>query len=333
MASKTDIWMPIFIGDFLADTSHLDAERTGAYFLLLLRYWRKGPLTNDLQDILLTAKLYRPDAPSIGQALLSEFFTLASDGLWHQKRADIEREKWQAKKIKAAEKASLAASARWNNATGNPPSNASGSAASNAKEMHELCPSPLPLPLPLPLDEEQLQKPSGKKPHRAKSPDPRHSLFRESLEKYWAKKNPAALAMPWGPADAKQLALMLAANPTMDLEVFRNLLRNRAKSEVTHGDPVRRWIGNITKFSQPLDRYDKPMNGVGGNHAAVPSGKTDGNMVICAELISEDQYRSRANENGGVQASEAKQDGRATLFLDSGAVGHESVSSGNGYSF
>ena len=71
----------------------------------------------------------------------------------------------------------------------------------------------------------------------------------------------------------------------------------------------------------------------GGFNAAVPTGKTDANMAICAELIAEDQYRSRANENGGVQASEAKQDGRATLFLDSGAVGHESVSGGNGYSF
>jgi hypothetical protein len=71
----------------------------------------------------------------------------------------------------------------------------------------------------------------------------------------------------------------------------------------------------------------------GGFNAAVPTGKTDANMAICAELIAEDQYRSRANENGGVQASEAKQDGRATLFLDSGAVGHEGVSGGNGYSF
>jgi hypothetical protein len=71
----------------------------------------------------------------------------------------------------------------------------------------------------------------------------------------------------------------------------------------------------------------------GGFNAAVPTGKTDANMAICAELIAEDQYRSRANENGGVQASEAKQNGRATLFLDSGAVGHESVSGGNGYTF
>ncbi len=57
MSSKTDIWMPIFIGDFLADTSHLDAERTGAYLILLFRYWRKGPLPNDLQEIMLTGKL------------------------------------------------------------------------------------------------------------------------------------------------------------------------------------------------------------------------------------------------------------------------------------
>ncbi len=176
----------------------------------------------------------------------------------------------------------------------------------------------------------EVQKPSGKKPHRAKSPDPRHSLFRESLEKYWAKKNPNKPAMPWGPADAKQLSLMLEASPSMNLEAFRDLLRNRGKSEVAHGDPVRRWIGNITKFSQPLDRYDKPMNGVGGNHASVPTGKTDSNMGLCEEIIAEDQYRGSLSEDGIVQTGEAEQDGPPTLFEHPRTTGHASLSGGDG---
>ena len=150
------------------------------------------------------------------------------------------------------------------------------------------------------------QKPSRKNPsHKAKAPDPRHSLFRESLEKYWIKKNPKGPAMPWGPAEAKQMALMLAANPTLNLEEFRNLLRNRAKSEAAHGDPVRRWIGNITKFSQPLDRYEKPMNGVGGkNHASVPLGKAESNMAVLEEVIAGRQRKRTFDEDGDLPTSE-----------------------------
>lgn len=32
-------WMPLYIGDFIADTAHLSAEETGAYILLIMHYW------------------------------------------------------------------------------------------------------------------------------------------------------------------------------------------------------------------------------------------------------------------------------------------------------
>ena len=101
MPSKVDIWMPLYIGDILADTSHLDAERFGCYMLWLMHYWRKGPLADDVLDLVAIGKLRRKDAPSIAQALLDEFFAKNGDGKWHQKRADLEISKWQDKSLRS----------------------------------------------------------------------------------------------------------------------------------------------------------------------------------------------------------------------------------------
>ncbi len=180
------------------------------------------------------------------------------------------------------------------------------------------------------IGEEQLQKPSGKKPsHKAKAPDPRHSPFRESLEKYWAKKNPSGPPMPWGPAEAKQMAMMLSANPAMTLEEFRELLRNRAKSDVAHGDPVRAWIGSITKFTQPLDRYGKPVQN-GGTNATVHAGKMEENMGVLAGSLGPRQREDTVDEDGVLPADEDRQVHTGAIQPLLNPFGPESVSGGHG---
>ena len=127
----------------------------------------------------------------------------------------------------------------------------------------------------------------------------------------------------------------------LTLERFAEAVENCTTKPFLRGDNDDGWTATFDWLVENDKNLEKAINNPygsnkpnGGNHnAAVPTGKTDHGMAICAELIAEDQYRSGAVQNGGVQASEAEQDGRATLFLDSGAVGHESVSGGNGYSF
>ena len=96
---KTDIWMPLYIGDYLADTMHLTTEQHGAYLLLIIAYWRnQGPLPDDNKRLASICKLpleqWLIDRPSI-----EEFFK--TDGLfWVHGRIDSELAESLAFKLK-----------------------------------------------------------------------------------------------------------------------------------------------------------------------------------------------------------------------------------------
>lgn len=138
---KLKIFMPWYIADYLADTSHLNGPQHGAYLLLLGHEWRVGPMKNDIGTLLGVTRMefFLAHTPSIVrvllgndlsitktdtetarsllhawlQDLLEEFFELDSTGHWISPRLERERSIWLEKQERRVEKANKAIKARW----------------------------------------------------------------------------------------------------------------------------------------------------------------------------------------------------------------------------
>jgi uncharacterized protein YdaU (DUF1376 family) len=113
--SKTDHWMPLYVGDFLADTMHLSASESGAYLLLLMHYWRAGPLPDDDRKLAGIARCPPREWRKVSP-LVRAFFTSENNQL-HQKRMDIER----ARHANVLEAKRRGGKARWDKETSSTP--------------------------------------------------------------------------------------------------------------------------------------------------------------------------------------------------------------------
>jgi len=98
--------MPLYIGDYLADTADLNAEQSGAYLHLLMYEWKNGPLPDDLEILLKISRLNASNGRekrrilNLLMAILVRFMTKSIDGTWIQKRLEME-------KVKIAEKTAV----------------------------------------------------------------------------------------------------------------------------------------------------------------------------------------------------------------------------------
>ena len=141
--NRVDAWMPMWIGDYLADTMSLTRDLHGGYLLLLFAYWRnRGPLPDDDDDMAAIVRSNPAEWRKTLRPKLERFFTVA-DGAWSHSRADKELDAAGVRKEKAAAKAKAGAQARW----GKTNKQCSKHAPSIAKALHEDCPSPSPSPI------------------------------------------------------------------------------------------------------------------------------------------------------------------------------------------
>jgi uncharacterized protein YdaU (DUF1376 family) len=78
-------WMPLYIADYLKDTTHLGAIESGAYLHLIMDYWQSGKLPTEDRLLARIAKLTDREWKKLRPVLQSFFH----DG-WKHKRIDEE---------------------------------------------------------------------------------------------------------------------------------------------------------------------------------------------------------------------------------------------------
>ena len=104
---RADIWMPLYIADYLADTSHLSTEEHGAYLLLLMNAWtNEGALPANEERLRRITRMDRA-AWEVSWPELKTFFYEEGDQLRHHRLdAEIDRAKANVKQRSDAGKAS-----------------------------------------------------------------------------------------------------------------------------------------------------------------------------------------------------------------------------------
>lgn len=294
--------MPVFIGDYLADTMHLSTEQHGAYLLLLFHLWRRGSLHDDDGTLAQITGL-NSTAWSQARPVLAEFFQI-HDGLWRHGRVERERTRVEAKQLSNSKQAKLAAARRWSkHALLLPGIIENTDAVSNADA------------LPDDADSHSNSEPELLRTHisqervsEKRSPDSRHTRFRAILGEYWKAKNHASPEMPWQGRDAKALSELLSASPSLNEMQFRQMLANRARSAVAHGDRVYLWLANLTRYQEEITVFNKPAS-AGGGYAS--RAEINRNSVVSA--VDRALMLAREHAGGAGQAGPEQ-----TAFDDTG---------------
>lgn len=94
--SKSHLWMPFYVKDYIADTRHLSVAQHGAYLHLILHYWQTGGLPTDDRDLaricLMDFRQFRRNKKTL-QAMFS-------GAEWRHARIDRELEKANTLRLK-----------------------------------------------------------------------------------------------------------------------------------------------------------------------------------------------------------------------------------------
>lgn len=153
---KTDIWMPLYVADYLADTRRLSMAQHGAYMMIIMDYWRNGPPPDDDKVLARIVSASEPEWLAVRESV--KCFFLITDGKWTHGRIETELLKARSNKDRASEAGKASAQKRWGNRTnitGVTPKlpldcNSDGNSSCNPSPSSSPSPSSVPATTPIP---------------------------------------------------------------------------------------------------------------------------------------------------------------------------------------
>lgn len=95
-------YMPLYVGDYLADTTHLDGVESGAYLHLLMAMWRAGGKLPAIDDKLAKLTKLTPKQWAAVKPAVLEFFTRRGASISHG-RLSKELAKYHDKSVRLSE--------------------------------------------------------------------------------------------------------------------------------------------------------------------------------------------------------------------------------------
>ena len=133
-SKKVDLYMPLWIGDYLADTSRLTTIQHGAYLLLIMDYWRNGEIPDNDGILSQVCRMTR-DEWSENKSVVMGFFDL-KDGKYCHGRIDSELNMAKEKREALRLGGENGARKRWANGQANSHPNGQANGQANASQSY-----------------------------------------------------------------------------------------------------------------------------------------------------------------------------------------------------
>lgn len=109
---KHDVWMPLYVSEYLGDTMHLTVEQHGAYLLLIMAAWKSdGRLPADPAALQQICRM-SPQQWARNESTLQRFFFVTED-FWLHNRVRSELDKAKAMVDRKSKAGQAAAAVRW----------------------------------------------------------------------------------------------------------------------------------------------------------------------------------------------------------------------------
>jgi uncharacterized protein YdaU (DUF1376 family) len=80
---KVDVWMPLWIGDYLSETTLLTTEQHGAYLLLIMSAWKSGGYLPNRPEQLQAASRLSPAKWKSYEPVLAAYFDVTEQSWSH----------------------------------------------------------------------------------------------------------------------------------------------------------------------------------------------------------------------------------------------------------